>query len=219
MAIVALILWMFTAGAGISLLVRSTLGHTRPAGVPPEREQLRAAPVPATAPANAASSATAATPASPATAATPASPGAASPDAAAPAPGATPPSPARSRFDPPSLVASRSAPAIPGARALLEFLHPACAIVGLGFWLGFTLVHARLLGWIAFGLIVVTACLGLGWFTAGRRAAQRALRPEHDGADAAMAVLSFNGRLAAVHGGAAALTLILAAVSVLILKS
>src|SRR6202012_4214575 len=74
MAIVALILWMFTAGAGISLLVRSTLGHTRPAGVPPEREQLRAAPVPATAPAHAASSATPATPASPAAAAAPPGP-------------------------------------------------------------------------------------------------------------------------------------------------
>ena len=186
MAIVALVLWMFTAGAGISLLVRSTLGHTRLADVPPEHKQ--AAPVPATSPA--------------------------APAATAPSASAT-----HSRFDPPSLVASRSAPAVPGARALLEFLHPACAIVGLGFWLGFTLVHARVLGWIAFGLIVVTAGLGLGWFLYSRRAAQRPQRPGRDRAAAAAPVLSFNGRLAAVHGGAAAVTFILAALSALVLKA
>ena len=48
---------------------------------------------------------------------------------------------ARKRFDPPSLVAARNAPLVPGARSLLEFAHPACGIVGVGFWLGFTFVH------------------------------------------------------------------------------
>ena len=83
---------------------------------------------------------------------------------------------------------------VPGARALLEFAHPAFGIIGLAFWLGFSLVHNRILGWIAFGLVAVTACAGLAWFTANLRAA-----------------------MVAVHGGAAALTFILAALTVVIL--
>ena len=62
---------------------------------------------------------------------------------------------------------------LPGLRSLLEFAHPACAIIGLGFWLGYTLVHYRPLGWIAFGLVTATVCLGLSWFAANTRAARR----------------------------------------------
>ena len=40
---------------------------------------------------------------------------------------------------------------VPGLRSLLEFAHPAFAIIGLGFWLGYTFVHYLPLGWIAFG--------------------------------------------------------------------
>ena len=83
---------------------------------------------------------------------------------------------ARDRFAPPSLVAARNAPVLPGLRSLLEFAHPAFAIIGLGFWLGYTLVHYRLLGWIAFGLVTATVCLGLNWFAANTRAARR--RPQ-----------------------------------------
>ena len=62
---------------------------------------------------------------------------------------------------------------VPGARALLEFAHPAFAIIGLGFWLGYTFVHYRPLGWIAFGLVTATIGLGLTWFAANTRAARR----------------------------------------------
>jgi hypothetical protein len=180
MAVVVLVLWLFTAGAGVYLLVTSNLGRARPPAAMP---------------------------------------------GAQPAPAAQPPpaSPRdtkramRTRFDPPSLVAARSAPVLPGARALLEFAHPACGIIGLGFWLGFTFVHYRPLGWIAFGLVAVTASLGLRWFAASTRAAStRAGESRAAGRQDEPGPL-FNVRLIAVHGGAAGLTLVLAALTVLLL--
>jgi hypothetical protein len=171
MAIVVLVLWLFTAGAGFYLLVTSSLGRDRSAPAAP-------AAVPAAA-------------------------------SVAPTAGAGPPSPSRrearravrDRFDPPSLVAAKKAAAVPGPRALLEFAHPACGIIGLAFWLGYTFVHYLMLGWIAFGLVAVTACLGLTWFTVNTRAAKD--EP------------AFSGRLIALHGAAAAVTLALAAATAL----
>jgi hypothetical protein len=102
---------------------------------------------------------------------------------------------------------------VPGVRSLLEFAHPVCALAGLAFWLGFTLIHNRGLGWIAFGLLAVTACAGLTWFTANARAARAAA------ANAAAAATepkpSFSPRLAVLHGGAAAVTVALAALTAL----
>ena len=99
---------------------------------------------------------------------------------------------------------------MPGARSVLEFAHPACAVIGLGFWLGFTLVHNRALGWIAFGLVAVTAGAGLTWFTlnvrAAKRAAERGDRPAP----------YFAGRLMVLHGCAAAITITLAALTALV---
>jgi len=115
---------------------------------------------------------------------------------------------ARDPFAPPSLVASRQAPIVPGLRSVAEFAHPACGISGLGFWLGFTLVHTRVLAWIAFGLIALTACIGLAWFTANTRAARRHAGGRH--------APSFTTRLILVHGGAAAVTLTLAALTALL---
>jgi hypothetical protein len=162
MAIVVLVLWLFTAGAGFYLLFTSSLSRARPAGP---------APQPAPAPQRA----------------------------------------ARERWDPPSLVASRQAPVLPGARSLVEFAHPTGGIIGLAFWLGFTLVHNRALGWIGFGLAAATACVGLVWFTANTRAARRA--------DPTRPAPSFVGRLVALHGSAAALTVALAALTALVLRA
>jgi hypothetical protein len=120
---------------------------------------------------------------------------------------------ARNRFDPPSLTAAKNAPPVPGIRALLEFAHPACAIIGLGFWLGYTFVHYRALGWIAFGLVTFTACLGLSWFAANTRAARHL-----DAASPDDPLPSFSSRLIALHGGAAAVTFTLAALTVLVLR-
>src|SRR5580704_6187154 len=137
MAVVVLVLWVFTAGAGFSVLITSNLKGDRVVSA----VQL----VPADA--------------------RPAAQGPAAQGAAAPV---------KDRFAPPSLVAARNAPVVPGARALLEFAHPALGIIGLAFWLGFVLVHYRVLGWIGFGLAAATACVGLSWFTVNTRAGRRA---------------------------------------------
>ena len=196
MAIVVLVLWLFTAGAGFYLLVTSNLGRARPAATTPAAQ-------PATAPAE------------PAT--VPAQPGTV--PAAAAAAAATPSSSkrelrraARQRFDPPSLTAAKNAPAVPGLRSLLEFAHPAFAIVGLGFWLGFTMVHDRALGWIAFGLVTATVCLGLTWYTANARAARR------EGPSGGEPAPAFRTRLVLLHGSAATVTFALAALTALILS-
>lgn len=181
MAIVALVLWMLTAGAGFYLLVTSNLGRARPA-----------VPAPSTSEPAVAESAVA------------------EPAAATQASRREMRHAARDRWDPPSLTAAKSAPIVPGARSLLEFAHPACAIIGLAFWLGFTLVHNRALGWIAFGLIAVTACLGLTWLRANVRAARQG--PADPSAP------RFDGRLVILHGSAAALTIALAALSALVAR-
>src|SRR5208282_230424 len=129
----------------------------------------------------------------------------------------------RDRFAPPSLVAARNAPVLPGLRSLLEFAHPAFAIIGLGFWLGFTFVHFRPLGWIAFGLVTVTVCLGLSWFAANTRAARRQDERQDERQDKRQDERqprerpSFSTRLIALHGGAAAVTFALAALTALVL--
>ena len=217
MAIVVLVLWLFTAGAGFYLLVTSNLGRARPAAT-------TSAAGPATAPAESATvpAAPAATAATTATAsATPvAVPAAAAGSAAQPAPEVPPASrremrrAARDRFDPPSLTAAKNAPVVPGLRSLLEFAHPAFAIVGLGFWLGFTMVHDRALGWIAFGLVTATVCLGLSWYTANTRAARHEGPPPPESEPAP----AFRTRLVLLHGSAAAVTFALAALTALILS-
>ena len=212
MAIVVLVLWLFTAGAGFYLLFTSNLSRARPAG-PAAQPAPTAQPTPVTHPAAAATAANAAT-ATAANAATGANASATAAPAVRTADG--PPSrratrrAARERWDPPSLVAARQAPVLP-ARSLVEFAHPTGGIIGLAFWLGFTLVHNRALGWIGFGLAAATACVGLGWFTANTRAARRA--------NPARPAPSFVGRLAALHGSAAALTVALAALTALVIKS
>jgi hypothetical protein len=196
MAIVVLVFWVFTAGAGFYLLVTSSLGRARPTE-PTAPTESASAPPEASVAAHSAAQATSAIPAAAA--------------APAPAAGSAPLSrreqrrTARERWDPPSLTASKKAPMVPGARSVLEFAHPAGAIIGLGFWLGFTLVHNRLLGWIAFGLAAVTACAGLTWFTMNVRAAKRGDRTAP----------YFAGRLMVLHGCAAALTIALAALTAL----
>jgi hypothetical protein len=228
MAIAVLVLWLFTAGAGFYLLVTSNLGRARPAANAPAANapaaNMPAANAPSAAlaePATASVAAMAASavpaapptpavPAAPAAPATPAGPGAQAPSAA-PASKREMRRAVRDRFDPPSLTAAKSAPVVPGLRSLLEFAHPASAIVGLGFWLAFTLVHNRVLGWIGFGLVTATVCLGLTWFTASTRAARR--QSSADGEPAP----SFSTRMVILHGSAAAVTFVLAALAALVL--
>jgi len=200
MAIVVLVLWLFTVGAGFYLLVTSNLGRARPAAEP--------------APAESATVSAAATTASAASAKPPAAAASAAQATATPSPASKREMrrAARDRFDPPSLTAAKNAPVVTGLRSLLEFAHPAFAIVGLGFWLGFTLVHNRALGWIAFGLVTATVCLGLTWYTANTRAARSKNAPGDEPAP------SFSNRLVIVHGSAAVVTFVLAALTALVLS-
>ena len=200
MAIVVLVLWLFTAGAGFYLLVTSNLGRARPAATTPAAEPATAPAESATVPAAAPAKASVAAPAAQAAATPP------------PASKREMRRAARDRFDPPSLTAAKSAPAVPGLRSLLEFAHPAFAIVGLGFWLGFTMVHDRALGWIAFGLVTAAVCLGLTWYTANTRAARREEPPGSEPAPA------FRTRLVLLHGSAATVTFALAALTALVLS-
>jgi hypothetical protein len=223
MAIVVLVLWMFTAGAGVYVLVTSNLGRARPAASP-GHANLAAQMASAAAPSVSATAVSATAVSATAESSGTASAAEPSPASAADAPATAAAGPAktahaarrdarraaRNRWDPPSLAAAKSAPIVPQFRSLMEFVHPACAIIGLAFWLGYTLVHSRPLGWIAFGLVAVTACAGLAWFTANVRAARH-----HDLAEPPP---SFNGRVIALHGAAAAVTLTLAALTALIAR-
>jgi len=210
MAIVVLVLWMFTAGAGFYLLITSSLGRARPAepflANPPLAYPALANPALAN-PALANGALTNPAPA-PVTQAAPGAAATSALSAAAPsqreAGRAT-----KDRWAPSSLVASRQAPLVPSARTLVEFAHPTLGIVGLAFWLGFALVHNRTLGWIGFGLSAATACVGLSWLAYNWAAARRA--------GSGRPAPSFAGRLVALHGSAAAVTVTLAALAALVM--
>jgi hypothetical protein len=186
LAIAALILWVLTASAGLSLLNSG-----------------RAARGPAVGPAQ------------PADAAGPAHPADAAGDSAQPAGSAS--GPARSAGTPvryaavpltedgkPPPVPRVKVAAPPGEHPLLQFCHPALALIGFGFWLGFVLVHYRPLAWISFGILVVTVSAGLGWLAANALAARRR-----------RAARAFPPRLIVLHGLAAAATLALTVLTAL----
>jgi len=186
LAIAALILWVLTASAGVSLLNSG-----------------RAARGPAVGPAQ------------PADAAGPAHPADAAGDSAQPAGSAS--GPARSAGTPvryaavpltedgkPPPVPSVKVAAPPGEHPLLQFCHPALALIGFGFWLGFVLVHYRPLAWISFGILLFTVSAGLGWLAANALAARRR-----------RAARAFPPRLIVLHGLAAAATLALTVLTAL----
>jgi hypothetical protein len=92
-----------------------------------------------------------------------------------------------------------------GEHPLLEFSHPTLAITGVACWLMFTLVHYRPLAWIAFGILLVTLGIGVGWMTLNRRAATRHVIGHWD----------FPPRLIALHGLAAGLSITLTVLTAL----
>lgn len=167
MAIVALVLWMFTAAAGVYLLITST--RVEPGGR--AREEAPAVT----------------------------SAAAKSPAAAASATAGRPSVRAGDVFDPPSLREAKSEP-MPGLRALGEFLHPALAITGFGFWLAYTLVRNEILAAIALGIMIGAIAAGLSWAATNARAAKR----EGD-------ALRFSPRVLILHAAGATITLLLAA--------
>ena len=188
LAIAALILWVLTASAGVALLSSGRAGEGAAAG-----------------PAQPA--AAAGGPAHPADTAA----GHGQIDDAAAGPARTADAPARFAAvpltedgrPPPVPHAKVAAPA--GEHPLLQFSHPALALIGFGFWLAFVLVHYRPLAWISFGILVVTLSAGLGWLGGNALAARR-----RQGA-----ARGFPPRLIVLHGLAAAATLALTVLTAL----
>ena len=158
LAIAVLVLWVVTAGAGVSLLMKGNAARRRAATpVPAASTPARFAAVPLT------------------------------------DDGRPPPVP-RTRVATP-----------PGEHPLLEFSHPALALIGLAFWFVFVLIHYRPLAWISFGVLVVTLGAGLSWLAANALAARHR---EH-------AARSFPPRLIVFHGLAATVALALTVLTAL----
>jgi hypothetical protein len=197
LAIAALILWVLTASAGVSLLSSGRAARGAVAG--PARTAGAAGGPAQTADA-------AAGPAQVDDAAA----GPAQVDDAAAGPAQTTGAPARFAAIPltedgrPPPVPHAKVAAPPGEHPLLQFSHPALALIGFGFWLAFVLVHYRPLAWISFGILVVTISAGLAWLTGNTLAARRR-----------GAAHAFPPRLIALHGLAAAATLALAVLTAL----
>lgn len=129
-----------------------------------------------------------------------------------------PPARAKDPFAPPSLRRAQAEP-LPGPRALAEFAHPALAMIGAGFWLGYVVSRDREFAVIGLGVLLGAICAGLAWFTANARAARRAAaaggeQPAHPAGRGAVTrdagPLSAPSRLLILHAAGAALTLLFA---------
>jgi hypothetical protein len=184
LAIAALILWVLTASAGVSLLSSGRAARGATAGPAQPADAAGGSAQPADAAAGPAQTAAGGAPA-----------------AGAPVRYAAVPLTEDGR-PPPVPHVKVTAP--PGEHPLLQFCHPALALIGFGFWLAFVLVHYRPLAWISFGILVVTIGAGLSWLTGNTLAARRQ-----------GAAHAFPPRLIALHGLAAAATLTLAVLTAL----
>lgn len=205
MDIAALLLWLVTAGAGLYLLVSGRPAHPDPDPGPDLSPGVQAAEAPA--PATVAASG-------------PVQPGLPQATIDALAAGAKVPPITHTRVSTP-----------PGQHPLLEFMHPALGLIGLGAWIAFVVTRFHAFAWIAFGVLLATIAAGLTWYTinarlAAARAANRAAGPDA-GADSgcgsgsgagvrAPAGRRYPPRRILIHGGAASTTLILALITLLI---
>ena len=111
------------------------------------------------------------------------------------------------RFAPPSLRAERNEP-LPGMKELAEFAHPALALIGLAFWVGYVISRDRIMLAIGLGILLGAICAGLSWFTVNTRAAKRALADGTGTEDLRTAPLSFTPLVLILHTAGAALTLL-----------
>jgi multisubunit Na+/H+ antiporter MnhC subunit len=189
-AVAALLLWLCTAAVGSYLLVTAAHAGNNPANNEPEPAE------PVSVPAE--------------------RPAAARVDAAAPT---APPAPAPARrtrddrdrvFAPPSLQQARSEP-LPGMKDLAEFAHPALAMIGIGFWLGYVVSRDRLFAVIGLGILLGAICAGVTLFTVSTRAARRAAAAEAESrASAGTTPLIASPLVLIVHAIGATLTLLFA---------
>jgi hypothetical protein len=121
------------------------------------------------------------------------------------------------RFAPPSLQAERNEP-LPGVKELAEFAHPALALIGLGFWIGYVISRDRIMLAIGLGILLGAICAGISWFIVNTRAAKRALASDadedSDTDDLRTAPLSFTPLVLILHTVGAVLTLLFVALIV-----
>lgn len=188
MAIVALVLYVITAAAGVSLLGTGGAARRREA----EAEAAEAASKEAGAGAETTLAAAHAT--SPAAEAVRA-PGLQARLAAVPltAEGKPPPGPKVKVVAP------------PGEHPLLEFSHPALALTGLACWFMYVFVRYTPFAWISFGILMVAIAIGLTWMVHNLRAARHRLK----------GAWHFPPRLVLLHGTAAAVAILLSVLTAL----
>ena len=183
-----MLLWIFTAAAGVSLLAAQR----------PARGSRDSAPAPAKAPAEAGAPA-------PAEAHAPASVPAAvgvPPAAAAGVPPAAAAAYAQGAKIP---ITHTRVTTRPGEHPLLEFMHPALGIVGLGCWIAFVITRFRVFAWVALGVAVVAIAAGVIWYVVNARARKAGGRHP-----------ARHARRLLIHGSGAAVTFVLAIVTTLI---
>ena len=188
MAIVALVLYVITAAAGVSLLGTGGAARRREA----EAEAAEAASKEAGAGAETTLATAHAT--SPAAEAVRA-PGLQARLAAVPltAEGKPPPGPKVKVVAP------------PGEHPLLEFSHPALAVTGLACWFMYVFVRYTPFAWISFGILMVAIAIGLTWMVHNLRAARHRLK----------GAWHFPPRLVLLHGTAAAVAIVLSVLTAL----
>ena len=96
---------------------------------------------------------------------------------------------------------------MPGMRALAEFAHPALAMIGIGFWLGYVVSRDRLFAVIGLGVLLGAICAGVSLFTANTRAAKRlAANPGAAPTTPGTAPLTASPVVLTLHGIGATLT-------------
>lgn len=185
MAIVALILWVITAAAGVSLLGTGGAARRRAA----DREAAEAARASAEATLAPAETARATADATSASAEGVRAPSIPVRSAAIPltSEGKPPPAPKVKVATP------------PGEHPLLEFSHPALAITGLACWFMFVFVRYTPFAWISFSILMVTIAMGLTWLVHNVRAARHHVK----------GAWNFPPRLVLLHGTAAAVAITL----------
>ena len=117
----------------------------------------------------------------------------------------------------------------PGGHPLLEFIHPALGIIGLGTWIAYVATQFTTFAWVAFGVLIATISAGVTWFTVNARAAaaRAAAAPATSsgtgsdagsGAGARHATDGRNpvARRLLIHGTAALTTFVLALITLLL---
>jgi hypothetical protein len=115
-------------------------------------------------------------------------------------------------YAPASLQRARSEPG-PGARDYAEFAHPALAMIGIAFWLGYVVSREQLFAMIGLGILLGAICAGLSLFIVNTRAARRAAAAEAESGTVApggIKPLTAPPLVLTLHGIGAALTLLFA---------